>query len=133
MSLYESAEQFERVLLVGVGGFAGSTVRYLVELRVQPNLSATFTVNVLGCLILGFLVYTDLYGGTLSQRTRLLAMTGFISSFTTYSTFVLDTLTSAAGVGLAYLFASYAVGFGAVLVGRSIAVRRYAGPQETHP
>jgi CrcB protein len=111
----------EAVLIVGVGGFAGSNLRYFVELLVPVTPVATVTVNVLGCFALGFFLYEDIYGGTITKPSRTVLATGFISSFTTYSTFVVDAVTSEPAAGIAYVGISYAVGFGSVLVGRELA------------
>lgn len=111
----------EAIVVVGIGGFAGSNLRYFVELFVPSSLAATATVNVLGCFVLGFLIYEELFSGTISNASRTLMATGFIASFTTYSTFVLDALTTTPMVALGYVIMSYVVGFGAVLIGREAA------------
>jgi CrcB protein len=49
--------------------------------------------------------------------------TGFLSSFTTYSTFALEVATAAPAVAAGYALGSYALGFGAVLAGRALAGR----------
>lgn len=108
----------EAVLLVGIGGFAGSNFRYFVNSLIPSSPVATALANVLGCLALGFFLYEELYSGTISQASRTVLATGFIASFTTYSTFVLDALVAAPLVGLGYVVGSYALGFTAVLVGR---------------
>lgn len=111
-------EQLEAILIVGIGGFAGSNLRYFVELVVPSSLVATAAVNVLGSLALGFFLYEDLYGGTISKPSRTILATGFIASFTTYSTFVIDTIVTTPVVSLGYVAGSYVLGFAAVLVGR---------------
>jgi len=114
-------ERLEAILVVGIGGFAGSNLRYFVELLVPDSLAATMTVNVLGCLALGFLVYEGLFEGTISSTGRTLLATGFIASFTTYSTFIIDAITTTPVVGIGYVAGSYAAGFGAVVAGRNAA------------
>lgn len=111
-------EHLETVLVVGIGGFAGSNLRYFAELVVPSSLVATLMVNVLGCLALGFFLYEELYEGSLSQSGRAILATGFISSFTTYSTFVIDAIRTAPMMALGYVVGSYALGFAAVFVGR---------------
>jgi len=111
-------EHGEAILLVGIGGFAGSNLRYFAELAVPNSLVATLTVNVLGCFALGALVYEERFTDAVSAAGRTLVATGFLASFTTYSTFVVDALASAPTVAVGYVVASYALGFGAVLVGR---------------
>lgn len=116
-------EHFETILIVAIGGFAGSNLRYLAELTIPQSLAATLTVNVLGCVALGFLLYEEIYGGTISQSGRSILATGFISSFTTYSTFIIDTVSTNPLLALGYVVGSYALGFSAVLVGREGAHR----------
>jgi CrcB protein len=118
----------EIVVLVAVGGFAGANLRHFLSL-VVPGLGGTFTANVLGCFALGFIAYEAELVGVLSEETRYLAATGFLSSLTTYSTFALETVQAAPMLGLANVAANYAVGFVAVLVGRGIA-RRIAEVRE---
>jgi CrcB protein len=114
-------EQLEAVLIVGIGGFAGSNLRYFAELFIPHSLAATATVNVFGSLALGFLIYEELFTGTISKASRTLMATGFIASFTTYSTFIIDALTTTPILAVVYVIGSYALGFGAVLVGREAA------------
>ena len=87
----------KNILLVGLGGFAGSVLRYLAYISIDKNLPmswplATFTVNIFGSLILGF-IYGLLHKTTfVSQDTRLLLAVGFCGSFTTFSTFAFENL-----------------------------------------
>lgn len=117
------SEHFATVVRVGAGGFAGATLRYSVSVVVPSSLAATLAVNILGCLALGFLLYDDLYSARLSESNRALVTTGFLGSFTTYSTFVLDALTATPVVGGVYVVGSYVLGFAAVLAGRAGARR----------
>jgi len=110
-------EHLEAVLIVGIGGFAGSNLRYFVEQIVPSSMVATATVNVLGCFALGFLLYEEIFSGTISQPSRTILATGFIASFTTYSTFVIDAIQSQPEMALIYIIGSYTLGFGAVLAG----------------
>lgn len=78
-------KHLETILIIGIGGFAGSNLRYFVDLIVPSTLAATLTVNTLGCLALGFLLYEEIYSGTISRSGRSILATGFIASFTTYT------------------------------------------------
>jgi CrcB protein len=109
--------------LVGVGGALGATARYSVAAAL-PSLVSTFAVNVAGCFALGYLLYSVGFG-VFSEEARLFAATGFVSSFTTYSTFALDVFTSRPSVGFVYVVASYAIGFAAVAAGSSVATHRF--------
>jgi len=81
-----------KLLLVGVGGFAGSVFRYLISHFLKSPQGfpwATFTANGLGCLLIG------LAAGLLSQEQKylqLLLITGFLGGFTTFSSFGYETI-----------------------------------------
>lgn len=121
MAHSQTLAHLEAILVVGIGGFAGSNLRYFVDLSLPNSLVATALVNVLGSLALGFLIYESRLTGAISETSRTLIATGFIASFTTYSTFVVDALTTTPALAVGYIIGSYALGFGAVLVGREAA------------
>lgn len=112
----------ESLALIAAGGALGANARYLVGLSVA-GLGGTFLANVTGCFLLGFLVYEEQYTGLVAQRSRLLFGTGFLSSYTTYSTFALEAALATPLVGVGYVLGSYAVGILAVLIGRGLALR----------
>jgi CrcB protein len=123
--------RLEVLALVGIGGFAGSNLRYFVG-RVEPGPGGTLLVNVLGSLALGFLMYEAIHAGLLSGRTHVVVGSGFLSSFTTYSTFVVETVQSAPLLAVGYVAASYGLGFAGVLAGRALAIRLPAGDRAAH-
>nr|WP_276591875.1 CrcB family protein [Halorutilus salinus] len=95
--------------------------------RVTRSLSPfRFVVNVVGCFALGYVLYAVRLG-TVSEKTRVFTATGFVSSFTTYSTFAVDVFVSRPGVAVVYIAASYVSGFAAVAVGSGIAIYRTEG------
>jgi CrcB protein len=110
--------QLEPILLIAVGGFAGANLRQFVDLLVPGTLPGTLAVNVLGSFALGVLVYDSLDQQAIADNSRLVFGTGFLSSFTTYSTFMLDALLAEPLTALGYVGVSYLCGFLAVLVGR---------------
>jgi fluoride exporter len=81
---------------VAVLGAAGALLRFGLDLAVQRALSGRFPigrfpfgtllVNVSGCLVLGFLV-----GRSVTGDAEILAGTAFLGSFTTFSTWLLET------------------------------------------
>jgi CrcB protein len=106
----------ETIVLIGIGGFAGSNLRYFVG-SLLPGLQGTLVVNALGSFALGFLLYEAMHLGIVANETKLAATTGFLSSFTTYSTFAVETVLTPEWA-VANVFASYALGFGGVLLAR---------------
>lgn len=75
--------------LVGLGGAVGATLRYLVgeAIRADAVPVDTLTVNVVGSFALGLV--TALAG---SADVTLLVGTGVCGSFTTYSSFSVETI-----------------------------------------
>lgn len=112
-------------LLIAVGAFVGANLRFAVGAWL-PGLAGTLVANVAGSAALGLLLYEATFAGRLSRETRLFLGTGLLSSFTTYSTFVVDAVTTSPALALGYVAATYALGFAGVLVGREVA-RRLAG------
>lgn len=114
-------------LLVGVGGFLGAILRYLMSGWVQDLLGkpywpyGTLAVNVLGCLVLGFLVGLVEVRNVFSPEVRSLLFIGVLGGFTTFSTFGVETsallrdgaLTSAA----ANILLQVVLGVGAAMMG----------------
>lgn len=80
-------------LLVFLGSGFGGGLRFLVSKLMTCFFSTvfpvgTFTVNILGCLLLGFLSAQPAVQNWLSPSARLLLTTGFCGGFTTFSTFM---------------------------------------------
>jgi len=98
-------------LLVAAGGAAGAVVRYAVSLAV-PGPPGTLAVNVVGSLLLGAFV-----ARTTDVRLHLFAGTGALSSFTTYSAFVVETTALGVVGGAGNVAATYALCFAAAAVG----------------
>jgi fluoride exporter len=77
--------------VVGLGGFAGSALRYAVGLlavRALPSFPlGTLLVNVTGCYLIGVLAILVPDG-----RPRLFWLTGVLGGYTTFSSFGLDSL-----------------------------------------
>lgn len=121
----------KELLLVSIGSFFGGGLRYGVSKMVQScTLIAfpfgTLAVNVLGCLIIGFLSGLNWNGNNLmSPSTKLLLTTGFCGGFTTFSTFMNES-SSLMKDGqyiymMLYLFSSLTLGLIAVLAGHQLA------------
>jgi len=86
------------ILLVGIGGFFGAVMRYLVSGWVQDILSnpsfpyGTLTVNVTGCLLIGLLAGLSENRNLLGPETRALVLIGVLGGFTTFSAFSYESL-----------------------------------------
>lgn len=81
------------VIAVGLGGFIGAILRYVTdELLSMLNglVMSTLIVNLLGCFILGLFTYKVM--DQINLQIRIGLTTGVIGSFTTFSTFSVETL-----------------------------------------
>ncbi len=102
--------------LVAGGGFLGANARYIVGLIIPTPLLATGISNVVGCFFLGLIMFDSRSQSYISKQPRLLLGTGFISSFTTYSAFALQIVSTQPVTAVAYIVTSYVLGFGAIFM-----------------
>jgi CrcB protein len=82
------------ILYIGAGGFIGAILRYLVS-RFTSGFTSVFPlgtllVNVLGSFLLGFVLYSTLFGKNIPAEFRDFLAIGFIGGFTTMSTFAYE-------------------------------------------
>ena len=85
----------EKLLSVAIGGAAGAMARYGTVVAYQRFAPSSFplailTVNVLGSLLFGLVWAYAEDRDWVSENMRLLVLTGFMGSFTTFSTFAFD-------------------------------------------
>lgn len=84
------------MLLVGLGGFVGAIARYklgglVLHMTAQERFPfSTFTVNVLGCLVVGILAGLAERYEMFGPDSRLFLFTGLLGGFTTFSAFGLE-------------------------------------------
>jgi CrcB protein len=87
-----------QVALVGLGGFVGSSLRFMLSGWVHNVLPfsgfpyGTLAVNVLGCLAIGVLGGLAELRQVLDPGQRLFLLIGVLGGFTTFSTFAYETL-----------------------------------------
>jgi len=91
-------KDLQAVFLVFVGGGMGSTVRFLLGRWVNAGHNhhfpfGTLTVNIVACLVLGFVVGMADHRQLISPAARLFWTVGFCGGFSTFSTFSAETLT----------------------------------------
>ena len=82
----------KQLLLIGTGGFIGSVARFLVS-RLNTRVEwfsipiGTLAVNVLGSLLIGFLIGISEKSPVLTVEWRMFLMVGLCGGFTTFSSF----------------------------------------------
>ena len=84
----------KQVLLVFLGGGIGSALRYAIG-RIFNTSSAgypwgTFSVNIIGSLLIGVFMGIALKNNNLSENQTLLLVTGLCGGFTTFSAFAYE-------------------------------------------
>ena len=87
-----------RVLLVGLGGFIGSILRYLLSglgqtmFRASRFPAGTVLVNLSGCFVIGLLSQLAESQGAFRDTARSFAFIGVLGGFTTFSAFSNESL-----------------------------------------
>lgn len=115
-----------KYVLIAAGGAFGSVLRYALQGWVQRLVNGgfplgTLAVNVLGCLVLGFLAAAFTGPVLIREEYRVGLTIGVLGGFTTFSTFGLETfnLTNDGQfrLALANVLLSVGLGFAAVWAG----------------
>ncbi|GHT18464.1 putative fluoride ion transporter CrcB [Bacteroidia bacterium] len=119
----------KNILFVGIGGAAGSILRYLVSFFVNKWHTgtfpfATFAVNIVGCFVIGLLFAFIEKNTVFASEIRMLLIAGFCGGFTTFSAFAAENLTLFQNGNYAilaiYILLSVIVGIAAVFLGKII-------------
>ena len=115
-------------IVVGLGGFAGSVLRYLAGKIPLSNPTAfpinTLLINVLGSIVIGRIVALTAKYTELDPRLVLFCKVGLCGGFTTFSTFSLETFdlmrSGAVGAAVTYALLSAVLGVLAVFLAQSL-------------
>lgn len=120
----------KEIALVGLGGFAGSVLRYKVGAMILPLAPtakfpwATLIVNGSGCLLIGIMAALIERSTSYNAELRLLLITGFLGGFTTFSAFGFETMallrTGSLNFGLINILSNLVLGILMVWVGMCI-------------
>ncbi len=113
------------ILFVFIGGGLGSVLRFILGKIGNSNGTGipygTFAANILGSLLIGFILGWAAKNQGISENTMLLLATGFCGGFTTFSTFAYENhvfLKAGDFTSFAlYTIGSFVVGFMAVFTG----------------
>ncbi|MCX6228466.1 MAG: fluoride efflux transporter CrcB [Bacteroidia bacterium] len=118
---------FKTLLLCGTGGFIGTVIRFLISRYFQENSLSlfpwgTFSVNIIGSLLIGIIYGISERGNILSPEILLFLTVGICGGFTTFSTLANDSYILMQGkewlkLSL-YTSLSFFLGLVAVYIGR---------------
>lgn len=86
-----------QLIFITIGSAVGGVSRYCLSSAIYAMLGSRFPygtlgVNVLGCLLIGFLYVLMIERASVGVEYRGALIIGFLGSFTTFSAFSLDTL-----------------------------------------
>ena len=115
-------------VLVFLGGGLGSVLRFLIGRSMNASSPAfpwgTFTVNLVGSLIIGLAFGWILEKSKLSDDTLLFMVAGFCGGFTTFSAFAHESMSllkdGYVGIFISYVLASIILGLLCVWFGYAL-------------
>ncbi|MFU0833817.1 MAG: putative fluoride ion transporter CrcB [Oscillospiraceae bacterium] len=85
-----------RILIVGMGGFFGAALRYLISSMAVKLWSdfplGTLMVNLAGGFIMGFIMEAASGSWSISDGMKIFLTTGMMGGLTTFSTFSYETV-----------------------------------------
>lgn len=116
------------ILFVGLGGFIGAVMRYLLGLIPINNPNGfpicTFIINIVGAFAIGIVTALAVKYSSFDPKLVLFLKTGICSGFTTFSTFSLETVelfkSGSFAVGIIYVILSVVFCVLAVMLGQLI-------------
>lgn len=115
------------LLAVGLGGFIGAILRYLVGKWIPATNGFpinTLMINLLGCLFLAWFFTITTKRWMINSQLKLAIGTGFTGAFTTFSTFSVETLNLIENqqflMALIYVFLSILGGIGLAIIGTKL-------------
>lgn len=88
----------QELFYVGIGGFIGASIRYVISVYSSRFLGTEFPfgtliVNFLGGFLIGLIMELSLTHNLISQNLRLFLTTGIMGGLTTFSAFSYETVT----------------------------------------
>lgn len=110
------------IVAVGIGGFIGAVLRYLIGLAPVNEITVfpikTFIINIVGCIAIGIIAVLVSKNPNINPRWILFLKVGICGGFTTFSTFALETtdLMKGGHIGIAFLYAVLSVIVGVVVI-----------------
>ena len=123
-------QNVERVFIIGMGGFVGANLRYLVQGWAAARWGAAFPygtliANTSGSFLIGLFLTLATGRFLISPNWRFFLAVGILGGYTTFSSFSYETLSLAAGGALvravANLLLNVVLGLSAAFLGIGLA------------
>jgi CrcB protein len=117
------------IILIGIGGMAGSIARYITATYFAKLFPShfpygTFAVNIIGCLVIGMVFGLSERYSWFTSDWRIFLATGFCGGYTTFSAFAMENVqllqNSNYFTFALYSIASFTLGLLAVFIGLSL-------------
>lgn len=84
------------VIIVGIGGFIGAVLRYLIGLIPLKQASGfpikTMCINIIGSFVIGLVAAYSIKHSESKESLQLFLKVGICGGFTTFSSFALETM-----------------------------------------
>jgi fluoride exporter len=98
------------IFYIAVGGFLGAVLRFVISKNLNRKYAyGTFLVNIIGSFLLGYFFYNGI-----STTSYAFIGTGFCGAFTTFSTFIVESVqyykSKKKFFSLAYMLITYIAG-----------------------
>jgi CrcB protein len=119
----------ERIIAIGLAGALGALSRYglqslVNEVAGRPSLVGTLVANLTGAFLLGLIVAATETRLELNSVTRAAIAVGFLGSYTTFSTFMFESVTRLESgevlLILVYVAGSIVLGLGLAYAGLQV-------------
>ena len=119
----------QKVICVGIGGFIGASMRYLISIQSSKLLNSsiplgTLIANVLGGFLIGVIMEISMSTDLISPNLKLFLTTGIMGGLTTFSTFSYETISLLGDgkylLGIGNIFLNLILSLGGVVLGTSI-------------
>lgn len=117
----------QQILYVGIGGFIGASLRYIISMNAikiwGPHFPyGTLIVNVIGGILIGLTMELSLTTNLISPDLRLFLTAGILGGLTTFSTFSHETIglffNNNYGLGILNICLNLFLSLGGVVLGR---------------